>query len=121
MRKRKNYPGDIREPGTKDYAVILGNLMGFRNQLLRSTEEQDIGDTLVKVAEKLKELGFKTQSESIKKKVGRRKLGHFQNITEGKKKSTIETINKVWDKAKDKHESAKSSKTIEQRASKTIP
>ena len=106
-RKRKNYPGDKRTPGTKDYAVIMGNLIGYRNMLIRTSEEQKIGCFLLKTAEKLKELGFLSASENVKKKVGRRKLGQFQGITVTKKNSTIESINKHWEKARTKHEKAK--------------
>lgn len=106
-RKRKNYPGDVREPGTKDYAVIMGNLMGYRNMLIRTTDEQEIGHLLIKTAEKLKELGFVSTSETLKKKAGRRKLGKFQGISVGKRDFAISTINKHWEKAKVKHDKAK--------------
>ena len=106
-RKRKNYPGDMREPGTKDYAVIMGNLMGYRNQLIRSTDEQEIGNILLKSAEKLKELGFLGACEKLKKKAGRRKLGMFEGISLVKRDLAVESISKNWEKAKIKHDKAK--------------
>ncbi len=106
-KKRKYYPGDIRKPGTKEYSMILGNLINYKHQLVREEEEQKVGDLLLKVSVKLKELGYKSASESVKKKVGRRKAGKFQGITAKKKHDTIELAVKCWEEATEKNERAK--------------
>lgn len=106
-RKRKNYPGELRVPGTKDYGVIMGNLMAYNNKLMRERDEQKAGLLFLKIAEKLKELGFESASSSVKKKAGRRKMGKFQDITQKKIQSVIETATKKWALAKTKHEEAK--------------
>lgn len=109
-RQRKNYPGDLRTPGTKDYGVILGNLINYRNQLGRERDEQKAGGLMLKVAEKIKELGFTKMSLSIKRKVGRRKLGKFQEITEKKKVETMDLATECWDLARQRHEDARDEK-----------
>jgi hypothetical protein len=106
-KKRKNYPGDERTPGTKDYSMILGNLIHYKHQLVQEENEQKIGDLLMKISVKLKELGFKAESDSIKKKVGRRKANKFQNITMKKKQDGIDVAVKCWDKGTEKNEKAK--------------
>ncbi|PWJ39974.1 hypothetical protein [Sediminitomix flava] len=108
-RQRKNYPGDLRIAGTKDYGLILGNLMNYRNQLIRETDEQKVGDLFLKVSEKLKELGFQRASDATKRKAGRRKLGKFQDITLKKKEEVIDSAAKYWHQGKEKHELAKKS------------
>ncbi|AZQ61831.1 hypothetical protein EI427_06145 [Flammeovirga pectinis] len=107
MRKRKNYPGELREIGTKDYSLILGNLMNYRNQLMRETEEQKMGLIFSKVSEKLKEIGCLRASNSVKNRAGRKKLGLYQEITSKKKEEVIEIINKNWHEAKQKHDAIK--------------
>lgn len=106
-KKRKYYPGDVRRPGTKEYSMILGNLINYKHQLVRENHEQVIGELLLKISVKLKELGFKAASESVKKKVGRKKAGKFQNITSKKKDDTVLIAVKAWDEGSDKNERAK--------------
>ena len=64
---RKNYPGELRRPGTKDYGLILSNLIKYRNQLSLETNETRVARIFAKIAEKLKELGFIKESKKIKK------------------------------------------------------
>ncbi|NJO03531.1 MAG: hypothetical protein HC880_19280 [Bacteroidia bacterium] len=106
-KKRKYYPGDTRQPGTKEYSMILGNLINYKHQLSREDNEQKIGELLLKVSVKLKELGFKTASDAVKRKVGRRKFGKFQNITLKKRNDTIDLALKCWEDASEKNEKAK--------------
>ncbi|MEH0155046.1 hypothetical protein V6R21_12950 [Limibacter armeniacum] len=81
--------------------------MNYRNQLIRETDEQQIGLIFLKIAEKLKELGFQRACNSVKKRAGRRKMGKFQDITPKKKEEIIEIAGKYWHEGKDKHEEAK--------------
>ncbi|MDX2305126.1 MAG: hypothetical protein NW226_20110 [Microscillaceae bacterium] len=106
-KKRKFYPGDIRQAGTKEFSMILGNLINYKHQLVREENEQKIGDLMLKIATKLKELGYKAASEAIKKKVGRRKSGKFSGITPKKKQDTIDIAVKCWEEASLINESAK--------------
>ena len=107
IKKRKHYAGDLRTLGTKDYSLILTNLMNYRHKLDRETDEQKIGSILLKIAEKLKELGFRGASKTIKKKVGRRKQGKFQDITEKKKQDSLAIALKNWKYGKKKQDEAK--------------
>ncbi|GAA4828492.1 hypothetical protein [Algivirga pacifica] len=107
MRRRKNYPGDLRQLGTKDYSLILGNLMNYRNQLIRETEDQKIGALFLKISEKLKELGYSKASTQTKNKAGVKKQGKFENITLKKKKEVVEISLECWKEGKEKHEEAK--------------
>lgn len=118
MRRRKNYPGDPRTPGTKDYSLILGNLIGYRNQLMKETDEQKLGALYLKVAEKLKELGFEKNALAVKKKAGRRKAGKFQDITAKKTESVINIATKKWADGKARNDEAKEAKKKEQIALK---
>lgn len=120
MRKRKNYPGEQREVGTKDYSLILGNLMNYRNQLMRENEEQRMGLIFSKIAEKLKELGCTRASNTVKNRLGRRKLGLYQDITPKKKEEVIEVTNKYWHDAKERHEEAKAKLKDKTKKSTTI-
>ncbi|NME72135.1 hypothetical protein [Flammeovirga aprica] len=121
MRKRKNYPGEQREVGTKDYSLILGNLMNYRNQLMRENDEQRMGFIFSKIAEKLKELGCLRASNTVKNRVGRRKLGLYQDITQKKKEEVIEITNKYWHEAKERHEAAKEkNKKAAKKSSSTV-
>ncbi len=106
-KKRKNYPGDTRTPGTKDYGMILSNLMNYRNQLFREKDEQNSGKLFLKIREKLKELGFEKAAETVKNKAGRRKLGKFQEISEKKKEAVLEIADKYWHEGKQKHAEAR--------------
>lgn len=113
MAKRKNYPGDLRIPGTKDYSLILTNLMSYRNKLCKETDEQAIGTLFVKISEKLKELGFKRPSLLVKAKAGRRKMGRFQDITTQKKESVIDISLKYWELGTEKNLEAKKTERTE--------
>ena len=106
-KKRKYYPGDIRQPGTKEFSMILGNLINYKHQLVREDNEQKIGDLMLKITVKLKELGYKSASETVKKKIGRRKLGKFQGINTKKKQDTIDIAVKVWEEASEINDNAK--------------
>jgi len=68
-KNRRNYPGDVRELGTKDYALILGNLIKYRNQLIGERDEEEVVKLSLKIAEKLRELGFKRAGTTVEKKV----------------------------------------------------
>jgi len=117
-KKRKNYPGDERTPGTKDYSMILGNLINYKHQLSSEKNDQKIGELFLKIAEKLRELGYRAESDTIKKKAGRRKLGKFQDITEKKKNEVVNLSVKCWDKASEKNEAAKSKMKEEEKKSR---
>lgn len=106
-KSRKNYPGDIREVGTKDYGLILGNLINYRNQLIREDEEQTIGELFLKIAEKLREIGQQKASALVKRKAGRRKQGMFQGINAKKKQEVCDLAVRCWQEGKEKHENAK--------------
>lgn len=115
VKERKNYPGDVREVGTKDFAVILSNLMNYRNQLAREQNDQRIGELIAKIAEKIKELGYIKQSMNIKKKLGRRKQGKFQDVTPKKKNDAIEAAVSVWEDAKKKHDEVRNKRKEEEK------
>ena len=100
-RKRKNYPGDPRIPGTKDYALILTNLMSYSNKLTLEQDEKKVASLLKKVAEKLKELGFLQVSKSIKTK-SKSPEAAMNRMTD-----IVETLNEKWRQGKEKHEKAK--------------
>lgn len=106
-RKRKNYPGEVREVGTKDYSLIMGNLINYKHKLSTETHPQKVGELMRKISIKIKELGYEKASDMVKSKVGRRKEGKFQNITEKKRLDTLEIAEKIWNKAKEKHDKAK--------------
>jgi hypothetical protein len=113
IKKRKNQPGDIRTPGTKDYSVILGNLISYKHQLVSESDLQQIGALMAKIAQKLEELGFKEASDSVKSKLGRRKSGKYQDLTLKKKQDVIEIAAKHWEKGTEKNEKAKIKKKEE--------
>jgi len=102
VRKRKNYPGDVRTPGTKDYGLILSNLIKYRNELTSTDDEDRLYLLYRKVAEKLQELGFTKASTSIKRKT-KNFTTHFH-----KRKDEISQIaaNK-WREGKTSHEEAR--------------
>ena len=70
---------------------------------MRESDDQKAGHLFLKIAEKLKELGFETTSASVKKKAGRRKLGKFQDITDKKTEGVIAIASKKWAVAKTRH------------------
>lgn len=100
-RKRKNYPGDPRVPGTKDYALILTNLMSYSNKLTLEKDEKKVASLLKKVAEKLKELGFAQSSKSMKSKA------KAPDQAVKKMAEIVDTLNEKWRAGKEKHEEAK--------------
>lgn len=106
-KRRKNYPGDERVPGTKDYSMILGNLIHYKHQLTQETNDQKVAELMLKVSVKLKELGFKGESEIVKKKVGRRKAGKFQNITPKKQQEAVEIALNCWEAGTSRNDKAK--------------
>ncbi len=100
-RKRKNYPGDPRVPGTKDYALILTNLMSYSNKLTLEKDEKRVASLLRKVSEKLKELGFNQASKSVKSKA------KTPDAVIKKMPEFVEMLNEKWRSGRDKHEEAK--------------
>lgn len=113
---KKNQPGDERTPGSKDYSVILGNLIHYKHQLVQENDEQKIGALIAKIAEKLKELGFCEESEKLKTKLGRRKQGKFQNITTKKKDDTVNLAIKHYAIGKQRNEEAKQANQLLKKA-----
>lgn len=98
---RKNYPGELRQPGTKDYGLILSNLIKYRNQIALEKNEETLARIFAKIAEKLKELGFIKESNKIKKwsKEAAKTL---------KKKMQVETIStEKWREGKQRHETVR--------------
>ena len=98
---RKHYPGDLRQPGTKDYGLILSNLIKYRNELALEKKEEAIVKLYLKIAEKLKELGFK--KEGIKVKKWAKQPGKILKKREQAEQITIEK----WREGKELHEQVK--------------
>ncbi len=105
--KRKYYPGDVRQTGTKEYSMILGNLINYKHQIVSEKEEQKVAKLMFKIALKIRELGYESEHKSIRKKLGRRKEGKYQDITSKKKNDTIEIAVKVWEDGNQKNEEVK--------------
>ena len=111
--KKKNYPGIKRIPGTKDYALILSNLIKCRNELLRTENPDQIIENILKISLKIQELGFNSYSVKIKSLVKKRinvsyKLRNDRYENLGKKKEiTLSLCVEVWKKGKTKHETSK--------------
>ena len=106
-KQRRNYPGEKRKVGTKDYALILGNLIKYYNNLLRCSwpdDKNEIKDLLGKISIKLRELGYKKESTFVKSR-----LKNENNMPE-KIQQTAGIAVKVWELAKSKHETAKQMK-----------
>ncbi len=103
-RKRKNYPGNKRQVGSRDYGIILSKLIALRMNLIYGKNSQDIGDCYHKVATKLLELGFDKESKKIKSYVGRRKAGVYTFVKENKKENVVELIIECWREGKQLHE-----------------
>jgi len=116
--KRKHYAGDVRVPGTKDFSLILSNLMSYKHKLEREQDEQKVGYFIIKIGEKLKELGFGNASKIVKKKAGRRKQGKFQDITEKKKQETLELALKNWEVGRAKQDEAREKQKEEKKNAK---
>ncbi len=112
-RQRKNYPGDLRTPGTKDYAVILANLINYGNQLETEKDKRRAVELILKISEKLQELGFKRQSTTVKNKVKRKvnitykdRPDRFDNL-EKKTLEVMAVVSECWKMGRDKHEEAR--------------
>ena len=98
---RKNYPGELRQPGTKDYGLILSNLIKYRNQLSLERNETILAKIYAKIAEKLKELGFIKESNKIKK-------WSKQPEKATKMKAEVDVIaTEKWREGKDRHETVR--------------
>ncbi len=100
-RKRKNYPGDLRLPGSKDFGLILSNLIKYRNELLWVDTDDEILSLLSKIAEKLQELGYAKESASI-----RRKAKSANNLSKKKNEAIALAVSK-WKEGKALHEATK--------------
>ncbi|ANQ48338.1 hypothetical protein MY04_0956 [Flammeovirga sp. MY04] len=107
MRKRKNYPGEVRVLGTKDYGLILGSLMSYRNQLLRENDPLKEAFIIKKMAEKLQELDYKHASELTISKLGEKQLNGLYSISSRRKDEVVNIANRYWRMGKKKHEAAK--------------
>jgi hypothetical protein len=112
-RQRKNYPGDVRRPGTKDYAVILANLINYRNQLEMNKDSKQSVELVLKIAEKLQELGFKRQSNTVKNVIKRKvnitykdRHDKFERLDQ-KRSEVIGIISECWKLGKEKHDEAR--------------
>jgi hypothetical protein len=70
-------------------------------------EEQEDAKLILRISEKLRELGFTKQGEGLKGKVGRRRKGKYPPMPLGLKDRTLEVAIKSWEVAKEKHEEAK--------------
>ncbi len=111
-KKRRNYPGDKREVGTKDYGLILSNLINYRNQLFRTDDEKEILKLFGKISIKLKELGFTSASSKVKTKA------KTTNRLARKKEDVINLAAEKWKEGKEKHEAVKERIKQEERARK---
>ena len=99
--KRRNYPGDLRTPGTKDYGVILSNLRKYCHYLNDNPDDDKIYELFLKLREKLKELGYRKESLSVERKM--KSMANWD-----KKRQEVKIMReKIWQEAKDKHEAAK--------------
>lgn len=99
-KKRRHYPGELREPGTKDYAVILSHLIKYRNLLL-TDRDMRTDDTLVlfkKIAEKLNEIGFPKEGKKVK-----RKANSLNNLPK-KMEEVAKIAAEKWREGKEQHE-----------------
>jgi hypothetical protein len=106
-RKNKNQPWDVRIPGTKEYSVILSNLMSYKRELTPEEHPQKTAILMLKIAQKIAELGFEEIGENLKKQVGKRKAGKYQEPTAKKKEEALKLATQYWQKANEKSESAK--------------
>ena len=98
---KRNYPGDVRIPGTKDYALILGNLISYSNKLTIENRADEAIKLTLKVAEKLQELGFKKAAKSTQTKAK-----NIKNIL-SKKELVIELAINKWKEGKEINDLAK--------------
>lgn len=114
---RKNRKGQVRVLGSKDYSLILTNLMAYKRQLSQEEHLQKSGNLMRKISTKMKELGFESEAIKVKEIVGRKKNGKYQSL-DGTKCLKVENMAlKVWKKASVKQEEAKK-KLKEEKSSK---
>ncbi len=106
-RKRKNYPGNRRKVGSRDYGIILSKLIALRMNLIYGKDIQEIGNVYHKVATKLLELGFEKDAKKVKSFVGRRKGGVYSFVKDNKKDQVVELIIDCWRKGKEMHDQEK--------------
>ena len=99
-KKRRHYPGELREPGTKDYAVILSHLIKYRNTLLanRDMRPEDTLKLFKKIAEKLTEIGFPKAGKKVKRKTS------SQNNLAKKMEEVAAIAAEKWRQGKEQHE-----------------
>ena len=100
--KQRNYPGDLRTPGTKDYGVILSNLRKYCHFLNNDNIDDDkIYEYFLKIREKLKELGYRKESLSVERKM--KSMANWDK----KRQEVMEMGSNIWVEASEKHETAK--------------
>lgn len=99
-KKRRHYPGEVREPGTKDYAVILSHLIKYRNTLLaeRDMRTDDVLEIFKKIAEKLNEIDFPKESKKVKRKTS------SENNLPKKIEEVVAIAAEKWREGKERHE-----------------
>lgn len=107
--KKKNYPGIKRKPGTKDYALILSNLIKNRNELMLTNDPDQIIESILKISTKVQELGYTTTSLKIKSLVKKKintsfklREDRFSRLPE-KQQQVLELCVDIWRKGKEKH------------------
>ncbi len=100
-KKRRNYPGDLRTPGTKDYGVILSNLIKYKNELVLEQEEYKTIALFLKIAEKLQELGFKKDSNKVKRRA------ESSEKLDKKRTEIMKIASEKWKEGKQKHDAVK--------------
>lgn len=114
--RKKNYPGIKRKPGTKDYALILSNLIKCRNELMLSKDPDQIIDCILKISTKIQELGYSTTSVKIKSLVKKKIKTSYKfredryDDLDRKREQTLETCINIWYKGKEKHTQLKDKK-----------
>lgn len=107
--KKKNYPGKKRKPGTKDYALILSNLIKYRNELMLTNDPDQIINSILKISVKAQELGYSTTSLKIKSLVKKKINTSFKlredrySKLEEKRHQVLELCVDIWNDGKEKH------------------
>ncbi|MGB1206967.1 MAG: hypothetical protein ACPG5B_15080 [Chitinophagales bacterium] len=104
MKKQRNYPGDLRTPGTKGYGIILSNLRKYCHYLKENPDDDKIYELFLKIKTKLKELGYRKESLNIE-----RKMKSMANWDKKRKDVMVMSV-KVWKEAKEKHDITKEKK-----------
>ncbi|TAF68154.1 MAG: hypothetical protein EAZ55_00520 [Cytophagales bacterium] len=113
----------VRIPGSKDYSMIMTKLMSWRNALQRAEDNQEICEAIIKIAQKLRQLGFEKASQQVRPKVGRRKKGLFPAPAAKAKTTVIKIVDETWEIAKQINDLAKEKilkKKIKQKQRKRI-